>query len=191
MGEEGLSGGWGLIDMDRKDRMERQEEVFGILKSWKERRKAKESERLWVRYFPNEKERERWRGLVDDPEVAREWAESGISPSEARRWMVAGFTDPQIALDWWDFGFTPREAKKWMEVGVTNPLDASDWEAFGIDPEEAREWVEAGVGPEDARAWRQRGFSVKEAIRWMRRGFFPDEAAELKSRKVRGKKGEQ
>lgn len=50
------------------------------------------------------------RSGVVDPQVAREWQDSGFGPVSSALWISAGCPSPRAALEWWEAGATPLRA---------------------------------------------------------------------------------
>ncbi len=165
----------------------KKDEVFGLLKRWRDKREQERLERKWEKVWGIDIGKAgRWKEVISDPEIAYEWYLEGFTPAEAKKWIAKGFLSVRGAVDWIDLGFTPAEAKKWNEVGVVDAFEAAEWEELGLGPKDVIEWKRAGVPTEEAGKWMMVEFDAWEAARWIRRGLTVDDAIAYKSKKARG-----
>ncbi len=98
------------------------EEEFSVEKWVKEGFKLGEL-KLWINY-------------VRDPQKAKRFKEAGFLPSEARRWIDAGFESPE-------------EVFFWTQAGVGEPEDAKVYREKGLEPVRAKVFVNAGISAQE------------------------------------------
>ncbi|MDW8066814.1 MAG: protein kinase, partial [Aquificaceae bacterium] len=86
----------------------------------------------WLKYGFTEKSAEKWKEIIDDPEVAKNFKEEGFTPEEAALWVKVGL-------------YNVKTIKSWISAGYTDPTVVRIYEDHDVNPKTARELENAGV----------------------------------------------
>ncbi|MCF6476546.1 hypothetical protein FAF44_50690 [Nonomuraea sp. MG754425] len=104
-----------------------------------------------------------------------EWADTGFTQGEVRRWRRARFAPGQAAA-WRAAGVSvPADARLWSTAAAT-PHTVITWQRAGMTPQDAVRWHELGVAPHDA-ARRHLGGERPHRIPWPARLLVPEPTA--------------
>lgn len=87
-----------------------------------------------------------WAGI--HYQQANEWRSIGVSPPQARQFMVNGFT----AID----------AKPWIQMGINDPNTVLSWHREGFSPKEAKTWLSKNFTLQQAIEYRSKGLSIAQ-----------------------------
>ncbi|MEN3028732.1 MAG: protein kinase [Aquificaceae bacterium] len=86
----------------------------------------------WKRYGFTAKGAEKWKKVIDDPKIARDFKEEGFTPEESKLWISAGLVNVS-------------SIKSWINAGYNKPNVVRIYEDHGVGPAIARKLDNAGI----------------------------------------------
>lgn len=113
-----------------------------------------------------------------------EWVKEGFKLGELKLW-IAYVRDPKKARQFKEAGFVPSEAKKWIEAGFESPEEVLPWAKAGFsEPEEAKVYRERGLEPSRAKVFMDAGIGAQELFQFLSTLELSLEDAESMAKKI-------
>lgn len=151
--------------------------------------------RAWARvagepgWWPSDAERAALIGTGTSPQAWAPWATAGVSPVQAKQFLLAGVS-PEAALPWIEQGLGTAKAAAAAKAGERPDFDAKAWSRAGFTKAQARSWYgRLRCSPEEAAVFKRAGGTLDEiesarrraplgeVADWMRAGFSLSSAA--------------